>query len=159
MNSRVEPVRLQEQLAVLLVGNNPIELSSMLTSISSLHGQLVKTETAFDARSIADRLLHFKPSIVLIDDNIGAYEMRHSVEALTHHKYTRNIPITILKNSNYEETSSSLRILDYILKKSLTPESLYYALRNSIKMRRAQIFLSNAYKKRKRQLLTMLRGE
>jgi DNA-binding NarL/FixJ family response regulator len=159
MNSRVEPVRLLEQLRVLLVGNNPIELSSMLTNISSLHGQTVRTETAFDARSILDRLLRFKPSIILIDDNIGLHEMQHTVHALAHHRNAKNVPITILKNSNYQETSSSLSILDYLLKRSLTPESLNNALHNSIKMRRAQVFLSNAYKKRKRLLSSFLKSQ
>jgi DNA-binding NarL/FixJ family response regulator len=159
MNTIVEPVRLQEQLNVLLVGNNPIELSSMLNKISSVPGRLVTTETAFDTKSIFDRLIKFRPNFILIDDNIGKYELNETVLALANNRKTKNVPITVLKNSNYAEANSSLTILDYILKKSLTTEALYNAIRNSIKIKRTQLYLYKAYNKRKGMLTDLLRGK
>lgn len=158
MNTNVEPVRLQEQLNVLLVGNNPIELSSMLNKISHVPGRLVKTETAFDTRSIFDRLIKFRPNFILIDDNIGKHELNETVLALANNRKTKNVPITVLKNSNYAEANSSLTILDYILKKTLTPEALYNAIRNTIKIRRTQLYLYKAYNKRRGMLMDLLRS-
>jgi len=157
MNTQIEPAVLHERLNVLLIGNNPIELSSMLSNISRVPGRIVKTETAFDTKSILNRLLKFHPNFILIDDNIGKHELNETVEVLAHNRRTKNIPITVLKNSNYVEANSSLTILDYILKKSLTSEALYSAIRNSLKIRRTQLYLHKAYNKRKGILLDMLR--
>jgi DNA-binding NarL/FixJ family response regulator len=159
MNTTVEPVRLREQLNVLLVGNNPIELSSMLNKISSVPGRFVKTETAFDTKSIFERLIKFRPNFILIDDNIGKYELNETVQALANNRKTKNVPITVLKNSNYAEANSSLTILDYILKKSLTADALCSAIRNTIKVKRTQLYLYKAYNKRKRMLTGLLRGK
>jgi DNA-binding NarL/FixJ family response regulator len=159
MNTSVEPSRLKEQLNVLLVGNNPIELSSMLNKISDVPGRLVNTETAFDTKSILDRLIKFRPNFILIDDNIGKHELNETVLALANNRKTKDVPITVLKNSNYAEANSSLTILDYILKKSLTAEALYNAIRNTIKIRRTQLYLYKAYHKRRGMIVDLLRGK
>jgi hypothetical protein len=157
MNTLVEPVPRQEHLNVLLVGNNPIELSSMLNKIGHLPGRIIHTETAFDARSIIDRLLRFRPNFILIDDNIGQLELNQTVYVLAHNRKTKNVPITVLKNSNYTEASASPSVMDYILKGTLTAEGLYASIRNSIKIRRTQVYLMQAYKKRKGLLLDLMR--
>ncbi len=159
MNTLVESAPVSERLNVLIVGNNPLELSSMLNKIDHVQGRLVKTETAFDTRSIIDRLLKFKPNFILIDDNIGVQELNNTVHALAHNRKTKNVPITVLKNSNYTEASASPSVLDYILKRTLTAELLYASIRNSIKIRRTQVYLMKAYNKRKRLLLDLVRGK
>lgn len=143
---------------MLLVGNNPLELSSMLNKIDHVKGRVVRTETAFDTRSIVNRLMKFRPNFILIDDNIGTQELSNTVYTLTHNRKTKNVPITVLKNSNYAEATSSLSILDYILKKSLTAESLYASIRNSLKIRRTQLYLYKAYHRRRGLLLSMVKG-
>ena len=158
MNTLVEPVLKQEQLNVLVVGNNPIELSSMLNKISHLPGRNINTETAFDTRSIIDRLLRFRPNFILIDDNIGKQELTDTVYVLAHNRKTKNVPITVLKNSNYMEATASPSVMDYILKGTLTAEAMYTSIRNSIKIRRTQVYLMKAYKKRKGMLLDLVRS-
>lgn len=157
MSTLVEPGRLQEQLNVLIVGNNPIELSSMLNKIGHVPGRVLRTETAFDTRSLFARLLHFNPNFILIDDNIGVLELNNTVQALAQSRKTKHLPITVLKNSNYAEANSSASIIDYILKGTLTAESLYTSIRNSIKVRRTQLYLYKAYKRRKGLLRDFLR--
>lgn len=156
MNPIVEPVLSQEQLNVLVVGNNPLELSSMLNKIGHIPGRIIRTETAFDTRSIVDRLLRFRPNFILIDDNIGRAELNDTVYVLAHNRKTKNVPITVLKNSNYAEASASPSVIDYILKGTLTAEALYTSLRNSLKVRRTQVYLMKAYNKRKRLLLDLV---
>lgn len=153
MKEQIEPPPVQDQLNVLIVGNNPIELSSMLAQFDTLHGKSVSTETAFDSQSILDRLARFRPNFILIDDNLGQKELNNSVKILSSNKKTKDVPITVLKNSNYKESGSGNAILDYVLKKSLTVESLYSTIRNSIKGRKTQLFLYKAYNQRKRLLL------
>lgn len=152
METSIEPIRASEPINVLLIGNNPIDMSRTLEKINQVRGKKIITEIAFDLRSIVERLINFSPNFILIDDNIGRAELSQAVEALGRSRKTKNIPITILKNSNYQEASPSSGVLDYILKQNFSPESLYTTIRNSLKFRRTQLYLYKAYARRKGQL-------
>lgn len=145
----VEPIR------VLLIGNNPIEMSSMLDTIAKVPGRKIVTETAFDVKSIVSRLIKFEPNFILIDDNIGRDELTHTIDSLTHHIKTKNVPITVIKNSNYTESIISPDILDYLLKKNITADSLYNAIKNTLKFKRTRQYLAEAYNRRKSMLLRL----
>lgn len=141
-----------EPLHLLLVGNNPIELSSILGKVQMIPGNKIITEIAFDLKSLFERLMHFMPNYILIDDNIGRTELTEALHALAGNRRTKDIPVTVLKNSNYEETKASSSVLDYVLKQNISTESILNTVKNSIKSRRTQIFLYQAYNMRKRQL-------
>jgi hypothetical protein len=155
METKAKPLPVLEKLNVLVVGNNPIELSKVFDNLSKVQGKWVITEIAFDLKSIFERLIRFRPHYILIDDNIGKAELKTTVDALLNTRKTKNIPITVLKNSNYHEAIGT-GVLNYILKENLTGDSLYTALRNSLKFRKTQLYLYNAYKKRKGQLLRLI---
>jgi len=143
------------QLNVLVVGNNPIELTRTFESLKRIREHKVITEIAFDLRSIVDRLAHFRPNYILIDDNLGQLQLKAAVEVLLKNRRTKNIPITILKNSNYREAMNT-GVMNYVLKDSITADSLYTALKNSLKFKKTQLYLQQAYKRRKGQLLRVL---
>lgn len=151
METKVQLANNTEPLNVLLIGNNPIDLTKTLEKINQMHGRRIITEIAFDLRSILERLMKFNPNFIIIDDNIGKSQLTQTVETLSKSRKTRNVPITVLKNSNYRE-SYTTGILDYVLKQNFTAESFYNILRNSFKLRRTQLYLYKAYQKRKRQL-------
>lgn len=121
----------------------------MLNTIASVPGRRIITEIAFDVKSSLERLIKFQPTFILIDDNIGRAELSQTVDSLIQNAKTRDIPITVLKNSNYEEAVVSADIMDYLLKKNLTAESLYSAIKNTLKFRRTRQFLMDAYTNRK----------
>lgn len=146
------PVRAVEPLHLLLVGNNPIELSSIMNKVQMIPGNKIVTEIAFDVKSLQERLANFRPNYILIDDNIGRSELTEALQALGANKKTKNIPVTVLKNSNYEESHGSSTVLDYVLKQNISTESILNTVKNSIKSRRTQLFLYKAYNMRKRQL-------
>jgi DNA-binding NarL/FixJ family response regulator len=145
-----------ESVNILLIGNNPIEMSSMLKTIASVPGRKVITEIAFDVKSSIERLIKFQPNFILIDDNIGRQELSETITSLVHNSKTREIPITVLKNSNYEEAVVSADVMDYLLKKNLTADSLYNAIKNTLKFRRTRQYLSDAYARRKKQLIKLM---
>jgi CheY-like chemotaxis protein len=145
-----------DSVNILLIGNNPIEMSSMLNTISKIPGRKIITEIAFDLKSSWMRLTTFHPNFILIDDNIGREELGNTVDSLSHNVQTRDIPITVLKNSNYEESIVSADILDYLLKKDLTADSLYNAIKNTLKFRRTRKYLLDMYNKRKTLLLDLV---
>lgn len=147
-----------QTLRIMIVGNNPIELSKLLTRIQKINDKKVVTEIAFDMQSIVARLSKFMPDYILIDDNIGRTGLREIVKFLYKARETRNIPITVLKNSNYTEAIGS-GVMDYLLKETLTGESLYKALANTLKFRKTQQYLYQAYKQRKGQFMRLFRSE
>jgi CheY-like chemotaxis protein len=153
MGTRVEERAKVESLRILVVGNNPIDLSHLLEKLKKGEGKRMIAEIAFDIPSILDRLSKFTPDYILIDDNIGRDELKKMVSTLLNERKTKQIPITVLKNSNYHDTiATSAGILDFILKDSLTGEAIYLALKNSLKLRQTQLYLYKAYKRRKGQL-------
>jgi hypothetical protein len=79
-------------------------------------------------------------------------EMSETVKALSEKNRTRNVPIAVLKNSNYQESYGASSILDYLLKADLSAERLYSTLRNSIKFRRTQLYLYKSYQRRRKAL-------
>ncbi|HEY5692177.1 MAG TPA: hypothetical protein VIS49_12015 [Cyclobacteriaceae bacterium] len=151
MATEVKRKQVYENLNVLLVGNNPIELSRIFDTICDVPGRKILTEIAFDIKTILERLSKFQPNYILIDDNIGKPELKNAVKLLGKDKKTKNIPIAILKNSNYEEVFS-VGVMDYILKENINGQSLFTALTNSLKFRKTQLYLYKAMKRRKDQI-------
>lgn len=149
MNLKIDWNKSAEPLRVLLVGNNPIDLSRTLEKIQHVKGRRIITETAFDLKSVCERLMNFNPGYILIDDNIGRLELASTMEMLRNRRKTRNIPITVLKNSNYHEAAPSAGILDYLLKQNFSADALYNAICNSLKFKRTQELLSTVYRKRR----------
>jgi CheY-like chemotaxis protein len=145
-----------DSVNILLIGNNPIELNALLTTIAKVPGRKIITEIAFDFKSCWARLLKFQPNFILIDDNIGLDELGYTVDSLSTNLKTRDVPITVLKNSNYEESIVSADISDYLLKKDLTADSLYNAIKNTLKFRRTRQYLLDVYNKRKNLLLQLV---
>ena len=152
MEKSIEFTKASQTLNVLLIGNNPIDMGRTLEKINQVRGRKVITEIAFDIRSIVERLMRFDPNFILIDDNIGKTELALAVDTLTRTRKTKNIPITVLKNSNYEEALPSVGVLDYLLKQNLSADVLYTTLRNSLKFKRTQQYLYKVYQRRKGQL-------
>lgn len=151
METKLQLGKSPEPLNVLLIGNNPIDLTKTLEKLNQIHGRRIITEIAFDLRSIVQRLISFKPNFILIDDNIGKSELTQTINTLSKSRKTKDVPITVLKNSNYQEASPS-GVLDFVLKQHFSAESFYVMLRNSLKFKRTQRLLYKAYQKRKGQL-------
>lgn len=149
MKSTVETTRRVKPLNVLLIGNNPIEMGGVLEKLNRIRSRKIITEIAFDVKSIIQRLMLFKPNYILIDDNIGRNELMQTLNNLSSNRKTRDIPIAVLKNSNYAESLAASSILDYLLKQNLSSESLYHTLTNSLNFKKTQLYLHRAYNKRK----------
>ncbi|MEO1050237.1 MAG: hypothetical protein AAFX87_06415 [Bacteroidota bacterium] len=140
-----------EPINVFLVGNNPVELSSIYDRLSSFKGRKYIAEIAFDLKNILNRVIHFNASCIVIDDNIGRKRISKLIKSLTRNKRTKDIPIALLKNSNYTDVPSD-GVQDFILKDHATSEALSKTLLNAIKLRRTKIYLYKTYKKSKGQI-------
>src|SRR5688572_11400663 len=138
-------------LNVLLIGNNPMELGTVLDKLKEVRTQKIITEIAFDLRSILERLIRFNPNFIFIDDNIGRLELAETLKQLSSNRKTKDVPITVLKSSNYHEAFGASSVLDYLLKQNLSAEALYNTVKNSLRFRRTQLYLYKIYQKRKRE--------
>ncbi|MCA4897775.1 MAG: hypothetical protein ACK5BJ_18710 [Bacteroidota bacterium] len=125
---------------LLLIGNNPIELSSVVDRLKEIRHQPIVAQFAFDLRSSLQCLSKFAPSYILIDDNIGTDELKETVQEFAHNRKTKDVPITIIKNSNYQATLFDTP-LDYVLKSNLSSDRILKTLNRSTTARDAQTFL------------------
>lgn len=100
--------------------------------------------------------MQFKPHFIFIDDNIGKRELIETIQRLTTDKKTKDIPITLLKNSNYIEAWGNIGILDFLLKQNLTSDHLYNTIRNAFKFKRTQQYLYSQYRRKKASFLKLL---
>jgi hypothetical protein len=147
---------MESVMNVLVMGNNPIELTKVFENLKRLKdGNNVVTEIAFDLKSCKERLVKFSPHYIFIDDNLGKQTLSQLVGFFSVRKKTKDVPITILKNSNYQEAFSG-RVMNYLLKENLTEDILSSALSTSLMAWRAQMALMNAYQRRKGQLKRLL---
>ena len=138
-------------LNVLLIGNNPMEMGTVLDKLKQVRTQKIITEIAFDLRGILERLMRFNPNFIFIDDNIGRSELQETLKQLSSNRKTKDVPITVLKSSNYHEALGASSVLDYLLKQNLSADALYNAVKNSFRLRRTQLYLYKLYQKRKRE--------
>jgi CheY-like chemotaxis protein len=145
-----------EPVNILLVGNNPIEMGPVLEKLRQVRTRKIITETAFDIQSIVERLVKFHPNFILIDDNIGRDELLQTVNKLSSTRKTKDVPITVLKNSNYRESLASTSIHDYLLKQNLSADALYSTIKNTLRFKRTQRLLYQAYRNRKGMLMKLL---
>jgi DNA-binding response OmpR family regulator len=152
----MEPTTLiSEPINVLLIGNNPMELGGVLEKLKQVRSQKITTEIAFDLRTILERLIRFNPNFILIDDNIGKFELKETIKQLSSNRKTKDIPITVLKSSNYHEALGASSILDYLLKQNLSADALYNTVKNSLRFRKTQRYLQMVYQKRKLEILKL----
>src|SRR4249920_85220 len=127
---------------VLVVGNNPTELGPVFDQLRGIRDKKVSTEMAFDLRTILQRLISFRPQHILIDDNIGSPALGNMVRRLQRGQ-TRLVPITVIKNSNYQEAIST-GVMNFVLKKNMTSELLYRELLNSLQFLKTQQYWDKA---------------
>ncbi len=146
-----------EGMNVLMIGNNPLELNKVFDCLKRLSEKRVITEFAFDLKSGLSKLKKFHPNFILLDDNLGRQELTHAIGSLAHSHKTKNIPITVLKNSNYHEAFGGAA-MNYVLKENLSGDLLEAAFKSSLVSSRAQVYLKRVYQKRKGQIKRLLPG-
>ena len=140
-------------LNVLLIGNNPMEMGTVLDKLKQVRAQKIITEIAFDLRSILERLMRFNPNFIFIDDNIGRLELQETLKQLSSNRKTKDVPITVLKSSNYHEALGASSVLDYLLKQNLSADALYNTVKNSFRFRRTQALSIQDLSKEKKGII------
>jgi hypothetical protein len=139
---------------VLVVGNNPLELGLVFDRLLAIPHKMIHAEMAFDLKSFLNRIGGFQPQHILIDDNVGKVELQTMVNAFQRRR-TGHAPITILKNSNYDEAIGA-GVMNFVLKQNLTSDRLYREMLNSNHFFETQRLWGKVYGKRKGQIVRLL---
>ena len=112
-----------ESMNVLLVGNDPAEISKLYYRINNFKNPLFRIAIAFNLKRIFRRIRRFKPASILIDDRLNRKKLRRLIKRLHRNPNTREIPVTLLKSTN-NEVGVGAEIDDFVLKENLTAEKL-----------------------------------
>lgn len=133
---------------VFLIGNNPQEMSSMENNLSKYHKMDFIADVGFDLRDSLAKVLKQKPSYILLDDFYPVIQIKRFIRRIRNNRETESIPIALLKSSNRHIRIDGIQ--DFFLKDNFSAERLFYAIRNSRRIRRTQIVLYKSYKKSRR---------
>lgn len=129
-------------LNILLVGNNPIELSQVYEALKDVSGKISSIDTAFSEKDTIRKINSSQPDCLVLDDNIGLSSLKLLIDKVE--KLGKEaISITLLKSHNGQKLIAGVQ--EYLMKESLTGERLYKALRNIIRFRKTQQFLKMKY--------------
>ena len=138
----------KKPLSVMLVGNNPIDLNNVYDSLKNARGINYLAEVIFDTKQAFKKALKTRPNFILIDDNLGRKELKKLLSTLKDNSRTREIPITIIQNSNRDDISRE-GAEEFILKHQVDSDSIARTLSNSKRFSRMQAYLRLASRKRK----------
>ncbi|MGM0579876.1 MAG: hypothetical protein ACQETL_04305 [Bacteroidota bacterium] len=133
---------IKNEISVLLVGNNPIEMSAIYEKLHALKDKIKNIETAFSQEDMLKKIHLMHPNCLLLDDNIGINPLKaivNNVNALS----KEAISITILKSNNKQEVTSGVQ--EYLMKDGLDGTKIYNALRNALKFKKTQQFFRIKY--------------
>ena len=142
----------EESLKVLLVGNNPIEMSNIYDGLQSLKGKIIQLETSFSDEDTMKKIGMVQPNCIIVDDNLGLKPLKILVDKING-LGKEALSITLLKSDNRQEIISGVQ--EYLLKEGITPERIYHALINAIRFQKTQKFLKLKYYTGKRKLKRM----
>ena len=142
---------------VFLIGNNPQEISSMEHNLTKYGKMNFIAEVGFDLMDSLSKVLKHRPSYILLDDCYPVVQIKKFIRRIRRNSKTEDIPIAILKSSNKHHLRVE-GIQDFFLKDSFSAERLFFAVKNSRKIRRTQIILYKSYKRSRRHYSNIIRS-
>lgn len=142
----------EESLKVLLVGNNPIEMSNIYDGLKSLQGKILQLDTSFSDEDTMKKISAVQPNCIIVDDNLGLKPLKILIDKING-LGKEALSITLLKSDNRQEIISGVQ--EYLMKEGITPDRIYHSLINAIRFRKTQKFLKLKYYTGKRRLKRM----
>ncbi len=136
---------------VLIIGNNPIELTRITNILKGSKSRRIIADFCFSTRDSLMKIMKSQPGCILVDDNLDKKSITELSNKINKNNKTKHIPITLLKSS-YKNQKYIPGISDFLLKDSLSGESLAKSIINVIRFRKSQRYLYIKIKKNQRKL-------
>jgi PleD family two-component response regulator len=112
-----------DTIPVLIIGNNPIEMTSIYNILIGIRSRNYLADVCFNVKDSFDRISKSKPELIFIDDNLLLDDVKKMIRILKHNAKTKDIKIITLKSSNW-----GYKIIDdvddYILKDAINTHKL-----------------------------------
>lgn len=140
------------EISVLLVGNNPIEMSLIYEKLFALKDKIKNIETAFSHEDMLKKINLVHPNCLLLDDNIGINPLKAIINNVNELS-KEAISITLLKSSNKQEVTFGVQ--EYLMKDGVDGTRIYNALINALKFKKTQQFLRIKYYSGKKNIKRM----
>jgi len=105
----------REKIHVLIIGNNPIEMTQVYNTLITNTSKNYLADVCFDVKDSFDRITKNKPQVILIDDNILLEDINRLNKVLKSNSKTSDIKLIVLKSSNWSYQVVD-NVDDYILK-------------------------------------------
>lgn len=133
-------------LNVLLVGNNPSIMSSVFEALKPMNGVRYNTEFVFDMSDLKKTIRRFKPSCIIIHDDIKSDDIQTLFKILKNYPET---PVTLIKHSN-EHGNIAADVTEFILEQELSPDKISKTLIRSINSRQKHFKIVSSFSKIRR---------
>ncbi len=129
----IEAIRKKrEHLNVMIIGNNPIEITSIYNSLNEYRGKNYIADVCFSIKDSITRMLKKRPDCILLDDNILLDQLKSFVLKLKESSRLKNIPVVLLKSSNLNFAVGN-DVQDFLLKGNLTTDILSNTIEKNVK--------------------------
>ncbi len=113
----------REIIPVLIIGNNPIEMTSVYNFLIGNRLKNYLADVCFDIKDSLNKITKAKPDVIFIDDNLVDDDINKLVRVLNQNSKTKHIKIIVLKSSNWNYQVID-NVDDYILKDTINEEKL-----------------------------------
>ncbi len=133
---------IENDICVLLVGNNPIEMSIIYEKLYALKDKIKHIEIAFSQEDMMRKINSMHPNCILLDDNVGLNPLKAIINSINELS-KEAISITLLKSHNYQELTSGVQ--ESLMKDGLDGTRIYNALRNALRFKKTQQFFRIKY--------------
>lgn len=111
------------KISVLIIGNNPIEITSFYNILIGIRSKNYLADVCFNVKDSIDRISKLKPDVIFIDDNLLLDDIKKLIRVLRQNVKTQHIKIIALKSSNWNFNVID-NVDDYLLKNSINAEVL-----------------------------------
>lgn len=133
--SLVDVIRKKKNhLKVLLIGNNPIEMTNLYEKINGYKGKNYMADVCFDIKDSLKAIFRSKPDVIFLDDTITLFDnMKDFLSKVRDNSQIGRIPIVLMKSSN-TSLSISNYVEDYLMKGSETAEILSNTIEKNVRL-------------------------
>jgi PleD family two-component response regulator len=109
----------RENIPVLIIGNNPIEMTSVYNILVTNTEKNYVADVCFDVKDCFNRIAKQKPKVILIDDNLLIDDINKLIKVLKSNAKTADIKVIVLKSTNWNFNVVD-NVDDYILKDTIS---------------------------------------
>ena len=105
----------RSKIPVLIIGNNPIEMTSIYNILIGIRSKNYLADVCFNVKDSFERITKKRPEVVFVDDNLILDDIKKLIRVLRQNAKTKGIKIIALKSSNWNFQLID-NVDDYILK-------------------------------------------